>query len=234
MNDDEMLATMRSSLTGIAESLTHVHLEQPVSTRSTPGPATIGFAGASLAGVGTAGLALSLGLALAAGGSSGRPRCPRLPPAHGRCTSTSTPGRSTPCRAVWSTSTSASCRDPALLRKTLADAGIPAIVTFGEICTGPNGAGTDNLHEVIGKTAADGEARLTLNPAGIPHGSELSIGIVPASKRGVLGLNAGLLPGTTDGAQLTCGRPGTSPAGQGTTGPVSPAGSGTVKAGVGS
>jgi hypothetical protein len=230
MNDHEMLATMRTSLTRTTESMTDVRLDRPVSTiqaRARGRRVRRGLAGASAGG-----LALGISLALAAGGGSAAPAAhagPGARPVHVNLD-------------AWSVNTLSSglvyvdvrdLQDPALLRKTLADAGIPAIVTFGEICSGPNGAGTDNLHEIIGKTAANGDARLTLNPAAIPHGSELSIGIVPASKRGVRGLNAGFSL-VQDGAKLTCGQPGTSPSGQGTTGPVSPAGSGTVKTGVGS
>lgn len=226
MNDDEILATMRSSLTGIADSMTDVHLERPVKAiqaRARGRRLRRGLAGASAGG-----LALGVGLALAAGGGS-------------------TGGGSTAKGALavhvnldaWSVNTLSSglvyvdvreLQNPGLLRQTLADAGIPAIVTFGEICTEPNGGGTENLQQIIGKTAADGEARLTINPAGIPHGSELSIGIVSASKRGVRGLDAsfGLVQ---TGAHLTCGQPSPSRTGGGKKGPGSPApaGNGTVK-----
>jgi hypothetical protein len=233
MNDDEMLATMRSSLTSCTDSMTDVRLERPVSTiqaRARGRRVRRGLAGASAGG-----LALGIGLALAAGVGSpgggsagGGSAAPRARPVHVNLD-------------AWSVNTLPSglvyvdvreLQNPGLLRQTLADAGIPAIVTFGEICTGPNGGGTDNLQQIIGKTAADGEARLTLNPAGIPQGSELSIGIVPASKTGARGFTSGFSVVKKD-AKLTCGQPGTNPAGKGKTGPVSPAGSGTVKTGVG-
>jgi hypothetical protein len=229
VNDDEMLATMRTSLTGVTESMTDVHLERPVSTIQARARGRRVRRG--LAGVSAGGLALGVGLALATGGGStgGGSAAARARPVHVNLD-------------AWSVNTLSSglvyvdvreLQNPGLLRQTLARAGIPAIVTFGEICIEPNGAGNDNLHEIIGKTAARGDARLTFNPAGIPHGSELSIGIVPASKSGVRGLNAGFSL-VHDGAQLTCSQSGTKPAAQGTTGPVSPAGSGTVKTGVGS
>ena len=124
-------------------------------------------------------------------------------------------------------------QNPGLLRRTLADAGIPAIVTFGEICTEPNGGGTDNLQQIIGKTAADGEARLTLNPAGIPQGSELSIGIVSVSRSkggGGQGFDSsfGLVK---IGSRLTCGQPRKNPGSSGKKGPASPAVSGAAKPG---
>jgi hypothetical protein len=228
MNDDEMLATMRSSLTSFTDSMTDVRLERPVRTiqaRARGRRVRRGLAGASAGG-----LALGIGLALAAGGgpAGGGSAAPRARAVHVNLD-------------AWSVNTLSSglvyvdvreLQNPGLLRQTLADAGIPAIVTFGEICTGPNGGGTDNLQQIIGKSAADGVARLTLNPAGIPQGSELSIGIVPASKTGARGLTSGFSV-VKKGAKLTCGQPGNSPAGKGKTGPVSPAGSGTVKTGVG-
>jgi hypothetical protein len=232
MNDDEMLATMRSSLTSFTDSMTDVRLERPVSTiqaRARGRRVRRGLAGASAGG-----LALGVGLALAAGGggggaAGGGSAAPRARPVHVNLD-------------AWSVNTLSSglvyvdvreLQNPGLLRQTLADAGIPAIVTFGEICTQPNGGGTDNLQQIIGKSAAGGEARLTLNPAGIPQGSELSIGIVAASKNGVRGFNSGFSV-VKKGSKLTCGQPDSNPAGKGKTGPVSPAGSGTVKPGAGS
>ena len=47
-----------------------------------------------------------------------------------------------------------------LLRQTLADAGVPAIVTFGEFCTGPGSSGDQYLHQILGKASVGGEARL--------------------------------------------------------------------------
>jgi hypothetical protein len=122
-------------------------------------------------------------------------------------------------------------RDPVLLRQTLARAGVPAIVTFGEFCTGASGDDAGNLQQVLGKTALGGEPKLTIDPAAIPAGSELSIGIVSVAKRGVQGLDAsfGLVQ---EGSPLTCGNPKTEPgAGEGKKGPAAPGGTGTVKTG---
>jgi len=233
MNDDEMLATMRSSLTGVTESMTDVHLERPVGTIQARARGR--RLRRSLAGAGTGGLALGIGLALAAGGGS---------PAGARSVHVNLD--------AWSVNTLSSglvyvdvreLQNPGQLRQTLADAGVPAIVTFGEFCTGPSGASTVDLQRILGKTGADGRPRLTINPAGIPHGSELSIGIVSATKSGYHGLVAsfGVVP---IGAHLTCGQPSTNPgsAGKqgpppssaGKQGPASPAGAGTVKPGAGS
>jgi len=230
MNDDEMLATMRSSLTAVKESLTDVRLETPVNAIQARARGRRLRRG--LAGAGTTGLALGVGFALAAGGGS--------------------PAGARPVHVnldAWSVNTLSGglvyldvreLQEPALLRQTLADAGVPAIVTFGKFCTGPGGGDTVDLRQILGKTAAGGEPRLTINPARIPHGSELSIGIVSVSKNGVRGLDAsfGVVP---NGARLTCGQPSPNPgpSGDGKKGPASPggtgpAGTGKVKTGIGS
>jgi hypothetical protein len=201
MNDDEMLATMRSSLTGVQETLTDVHLDR--SADAIRNRARGRRLRRGLAGAGAGGMALGVGLALAVGGGSG-----------------------TNTRSVhvdldaWSVNTLSTglvyvdirqLREPVLLRQTLAKAGVPAIVTFGEFCTGASGGDAGNLQQVLGKTALGGEPKLTINPAGIPAGSELSIGIVSVTKRpGERGLDTsfGLVK---EGSRLTCGNPATMP-----------------------
>jgi hypothetical protein len=68
--------------------------------------------------------------------------------------------------------------DPAALRQALAAHGIPAVVTVGEICdTSP---GPDGLDQVLSaRKDADGAVYLTINPAALPAGAELSIGYYP-------------------------------------------------------
>jgi len=241
MNDDEMMATMRSSLTGITESMTAVRLDRPVGTIHARARGR--RLRRSFAAVGTGGLALGIGVALAVSGF--------LPTGAGG----GSPAGARPVHVnlvAWSVNTGSSglvyvdireLQNPVLLRQTLADAGVPAIVTFGEFCTGPGGANTVDLQQILGKTGADGKPRLTINPAGIPHGSELSIGIVSAWKSGVRGLDASFGVVQT-GAQLTCGQPsnkpgsagkqGPPPGNAGKQGPSNPAGTGTVKPGAGS
>jgi hypothetical protein len=221
MNDDEMLATLRSSLTGVKESLTDVHLDR--SADAIRARARGRRLRRGLAGAGAGGVALGVGLALAAGGGSG-----------------TAAARSVHVNLdAWSVNTLSSglvyldvrqLQQPALLRQTLARAGVPAIVTFGEFCTETAAGNTANLQQILGKGALGGQPRLTINPAAIPAGSELSIGIVSASKRGVKGLDAafGLVK---EGARLTCGNPGTEPGvGKGKQGPVVP---GTPRASTG-
>ena len=97
MNDDETLAGLRTSLSGVKESLTDVHLDRTADeirararsrrlAAAWPGPAH---------GRG------------ARRGPGAHPPAAAPRPALGPCTSTSLPGRSTPCRAGWFTWTSA-------------------------------------------------------------------------------------------------------------------------------
>lgn len=221
MNDDEMLAMLRSSLGGVKESLTDVHLDRPadaIRARSRGRRLR-----RSLAGAGAGGLALGVGLALAAGGGSGA----SARPVHVNLDAWSVNALSNGLVYV----DVRELRDPVLLRQTMARAGVPAIVTFGEFCTGAPGGNVGDLRQVLGKTALGGEPKLTINPAAIPHGSELSIGIVSVSKRGVKGLDTafGLVK---EGSRLTCGSPKTEPgAGEGKKGPGVPGATGTVKTG---
>ncbi|HEX8008179.1 MAG TPA: hypothetical protein VF482_17325 [Trebonia sp.] len=221
MNDDEMLATLRSSLTGAKESLTDVHLDR--SADAIRARARGRRLRRGLAGVGAGGIALGVGLALAVGGGSG------------------TNARSVHVNLdAWSVNTLSSgrvyvdvreMRDPVLLRQTLARAGVPAIVTFGEICTQTSGGDAGNPQRVLGKTVLGGEPKLTINPAAIPAGSELSIGIVSVSKAGTRGLDASFTL-VKEGSRLTCGSPRTEPgAGEGEKGPGAPRRTGTVKTG---
>ena len=68
--------------------------------------------------------------------------------------------------------------DPGALRQALAAHGIPAIVTVGEICdSSPEPDGLDQV--LSARKDADGAVYLTINPAALPAGVELSIGYYP-------------------------------------------------------
>jgi hypothetical protein len=220
MNDEEVLAALRSSLGGAKDSLADVHLDR--SADAIRARARGRRVRRGLAGAGTAGVALGVSLAFTVGGGSGAT------------------ARSVHVNLdAWSVNTLPGglvyldvreLVQPALLRQTLAQAGVPAIVTFGEFCTGPSGGDTGNLDQVLGKAAPGGAPKLTIRPAAIPAGSELSIGIVSVSKQGLAGLDTsfGLVK---EGSRLTCGQP---PAGQaagvGKKGPRVPGQTGPVKA----
>ena len=89
--------------------------------------------------------------------------------------------------------------DPGTLRHALAEAGVPALVTAGTICYVPGP--TSALTRVISapRHLADGSTTVTISPAAIPPGSELSIGYFQVSGGG--GIHITLVPEHTP---LTC------------------------------
>lgn len=67
---------------------------------------------------------------------------------------------------------------PAALRQALAQAGLPAHVTFGTICEASSGAGgLPQLNQVLGHSIDDKSVIMTINPATMPAGTELLIGL---------------------------------------------------------
>ena len=194
MNDEDMLAAMRSSLTSVKDSLTGVHMAQPPEAITARARARRLRRGLSGAGAGS--LALAIGLALA---------WPGGPPA---------------ARAVhvnldaWSVNTTSAglvdvtireLKDPAQLRQALADAGVPAILTFGKVCTATSGD-LPQLPQVLNKEKGGGGVFLTINPAAMPAGSELVIGVVAKGPERGLAAGFGLIK---DGSPLACHAPQT-------------------------
>lgn len=196
MNDDDMLAVMRSTLTSIKEAQTDVHLDQPpavITARARARRVRRGLSGAgAVALAGAAGLALAL---------PGGPAVAR--PVHVNLD-------------AWSVNTTSSglvdisireLSDLALLRQDLAAAGVPAVVTFGEVCTAATGD-LPQLEQVLHKQqpAEGSDVVMTVDPAAIPAGSELVIGVAQGgSKQGIAG--PGLVAGfglARDGAPLAC------------------------------
>jgi len=194
MNDDDVLAATRSSLTSIKDSLSDVHMDRP--------PAAI-IARArgrrlrrSLPALGGGGLALGIGLALSLSGS------PAPAPAHGVHVNL----------AAWSVDTTPSgkvdvtirqLKDPARLSHTLADAGVPVKLTFGSVCT--TTSEDSQLAKVVQKLASPrDDVMLKINPAAMPDGMELVIGIGHLRLGSQSGRAAafGLIK---DGSSLSCG-----------------------------
>jgi hypothetical protein len=194
MNDD-MLAAVRSSLTSTKDALTHVHMDQPpeaIMARAR------GRRLRGVAGVGTGGLALAIGLALSLSGgtsvaSGGHPGAP----------SRSADARTVHVNlAAWSVNTSPNglvnvtireLKDPARLSQTLADAGVPVVLTSGPVC-----ASTDEplpVEQVVRKLPADDGLVITINPEAMPAGTELVIGI------GTLRIGAQEEPGAAFGLE---------------------------------
>ena len=201
MNDEETLAALQSSLTGVKESLTDVHLHRSADAIRARARGRVVRRG--LAGAGAAGTALGVSLVLAAGGSG--------PAATARSVHVNLD--------AWSVNTLPDglvyvdvheLVQPTLLRQTLAQAGVPAVVAFGEFCTDGSGDNLTTVEQVLGKAAQGGEPKLTINPSAIPAGSELSIGIMSAVVHKPANSAQGLVAAfgiVKEGAQLTCGQP---------------------------
>jgi hypothetical protein len=64
--------------------------------------------------------------------------------------------------------------DPTALRRALAQAGVPALVTVGSVCTTPGPASVQPFSAP--EHQADGSSITTITPSEIPVGDELSVG----------------------------------------------------------
>ena len=165
MNDDDMLAATRSSLTSIKDSLSDVHMDQP--PEAIIAQARGRRLRRGLPALGGGALALGIGLAFSL---SGNPAA-----AHGVHVNL----------AAWSVNTTSAgqvdvtirqLKDPARLSHTLADAGVPVKLTLGKVCTAPDEL---TLSRVVRKLPSpqDGDVLLKINPAAMPPGTQLVIGI---------------------------------------------------------
>jgi hypothetical protein len=177
MNDDDTLATIRTSLTGTRDALTHVHMNQPpeaIMARARDRRLRRG-----LPGLGAAGLALGLGLALSLSG--GHPAAPDGSPT-ASSGALDAPGVHVNL-AAWSVNSSPTgqvdvtireLKDPAGLSRTLADAGVPVVLTSGRVCTSGDQL---QVSRVVRKLPGDGGVAITITPEAMPAGTELVIGI---------------------------------------------------------
>ncbi len=198
MNDDELLAVMRSTLTSVRDSLTDVRLDRPASAITARARAR--RLRRSLTGAGAVGLAaLAVGLVVVwpAGQSPARSAAPDTASSIGHDASPSSghqAGRSVHVNLdAWSVNTTSAglvdvtireLRDPARFLRTLAEAGVPAVVSSGEFCrpTSDQSQIARQLVHVLKQSTNDGKVVLTINPAAMPAGSELDIGILPAGR----------------------------------------------------
>ena len=171
MNDDELLTAMRSTLTDVRDSLTDVRLDRPVAAIT--GRARTRHLRRAVAGGAAAAVALGAGLSL---------------------TLTSAPAASRSVHVnldAWSVNTTSTGRveltlrelqDRALLERTLADAGVPAIVNFGQFCEpvsqADNLTATTGTHFIERPVGRDGVlVGIVINPAAIPAGVTVDIGV---------------------------------------------------------
>lgn len=165
MNDDDLLAATRSSLTSIKDSLHEVHMDR--APEAIIARARGRRLRRSLPALGGGGLALGIALTLSLSSS----------PAAAHAVHVNL--------AAWSVNTTSAGRvdvtirqlkDPARLSRTLADAGVPVKLTSGRVCT--TTSGDLQLAKVVHKLASPrGDVLLKINPAAMPDGTELVIGI---------------------------------------------------------
>jgi len=176
MNDDDMLSAARCSLTGSVAALSDVHMDQrPDTIMARARRRRLGHV---LPGIGAGGLALGIALALSLPG--GHPAGAGSPTAAGGSPAVSGIHVNL---ASWSVNTSPTglvtvtirqLKDPARLSKTLADAGVPVVLTSGSVCT----AGDQlQISRVVRKLPGPGGLVMKINPKAMPAGSELVIGI---------------------------------------------------------
>lgn len=150
-----------------------------------------------LSGVGAGGLALGIGLALTLSGGSPATRTVHVN------------------LDAWSVNTTSAglvdvtireLKDPALLRQDLADAGVPAMLTFGKVCTASSGD-LPQLPQVLHKSHASGDVVLTVDPAAMPAGTELVIGIMEGGQKAPGQELVGGFGLIKDGSPLACHTP---------------------------
>ena len=104
-----------------------------------------------------------------------------------------------PAGTVTLTLTQGQVFDPATMEHALAQAGVPAVVTVGSVCTVP-GSYSDGLPAVISRSPGrNGRSVTVITPAAIPAGEELSFGYFAVPGGG--GLHVSLVPEHT---RLTC------------------------------
>jgi hypothetical protein len=179
MNDDDVLCAVRDRLHEARESLGDVRMERPPS--SILDRARHRRLRRGLTGGGTAAAALGITVALVLGQPTARPVHVNLD----AWSVNTNPGGTV-------TVTLRELRDPAVLRRVLAQAGIPAVVNFGKFCVpvtsgavvrtpvprpGSPDSGSD---AVMTPQTRMGEGVLTFNPAALPKGTELDLGVASA------------------------------------------------------
>lgn len=179
MNDDEMLTAMRSTLTIVKDSLTDVHLDHSPATIAARARARRLRRG--LSGAVAVGTALGVGLALGLSGGHA--------PAAARSVHVNL--------AAWSVDTMSSgvvdvtirqLDDPELLGRTLAAAGVPALITSGAICFPREDgvpASVSRAAIVMNPFSPGGYAVFGIRPGAIPPGDEVDIGVQKDVQTGV-------------------------------------------------
>jgi hypothetical protein len=167
MNDTEIIEQIRISVAD-------VHMGTPVDTIIAQGRAH--RHSRRVLGVGIAG---TLALAVALAGIEHARTTPTPNPANAQLTAFSVATAADGTTSLTLRKGSEYRLDPDALRQALAAHNIPATVTLNETCdTTPQPQGLDEV--VTTQRNADGAVYLTINPAAMPSGAELSIGYYPS------------------------------------------------------
>jgi hypothetical protein len=191
MNDDEMLTALRSSLTGVKDSFADVRLDRPASAITARARGRRLRRGLSGAGAGALALGVGLGLALSPGAAGAKSVHVNLD--------------------AWSINTSSDglvyvavrlTSDPAMFRKVLADAGVPAIVIFGKECSPTHPQALPRMSRPVIWDWKRGDVfhGFIIDPTAIPAGVELAFSARQLGKQEW----AGSMFMIKDGAALTC------------------------------
>jgi hypothetical protein len=196
MNDDDTMTAVRNSLTDVKESLSDVRMGRSADTIRARARGRRLRRGLSAAGAGTLALGIGLTLALSpAGGASARPAVAGARSVHVNLDAWSVNTTSTGIVDL----TIQELFDPAQLRTVLAQAGVPAVVKLGQVCTG-KWTVPQATQVLRGHRTSTGAIIESINPAAMPRGSEVVIGILPPASVVEVGL-------AKDGASLTCPAP---------------------------
>ncbi len=208
MNDNEMLNAMRSSLTGVKDSLCDVRMDRPAAAITARARGRRLRRGLSVAGAGGAALGTTLALVLSGGA------LPAGGTAAGHPVHVSLDGFTVNTSANGLVDVTVSeLKHPAVLRRVLAEAGIPAIINVGKVCMG--GRSLPQLRQVIvNQQSTTAGVVFVLNPAAIPAGAKLDLSFSastssPASSQSTSArpepvVAVGVFGLVKDGTPLTC------------------------------
>ena len=169
MNDTEVLDRVRDAASGI-------HMDVPLEAIVARGRAGRSRRRRRFA---AGGVAATLALAaVVVGAEQARPPSGRIGPATPQLAAFTVSTTSAGLTAVTLRKGQQYRLDPDALQQVLAQHGVAAVVTVGESCdTNPEPNGLDQV--VSASRNPDGAVYLTINPAAMPSGAELSIGYYP-------------------------------------------------------
>lgn len=196
MNDHEVLDQVRDDLAGLHMSTSADQIFARARTRRHRQHLTAAAATTATAAVAAS---AALGVTLTGAGTGTTP--PTTPAGHRPTQLTAFTLHRGPHGTSILTMRKGDRLNPAVLRRALAQHGIPALVTVGKLCrTGGQPAESINVVLATRRTAS-GAVQLSINPATMPADTRLSIGYF----RGGTGFAL-----VNDGGRLTCtaGRPG--------------------------